>query len=312
MAKKRKIIFAYRAHQSQMGSTVMRVHQLSEMLRTWQGDEFEVETVGIPRKRFHRRHRAFAEYAKDAIVVGLKFAISDMDPESVSLLRENARALCLDHVDSVPTEDTLPLYDVHIMASHEGRKKMERRLKASGAPYSAVMHVTHHADPRLPSSNPRSDDRFSICYLGNPKNMVEASEIVEVLPYMEKGFFFCAKLLAHYPAHYGVRTRSHSREVSKPFTKGFTAAAMNANIIVDRSTDDAHFYLGSDYPFLLPDNHPNTVLAGLEHMRLSYGGAEWKHGLDIMKSVRHLSSPRHIISELVMALDVAEAISALR
>jgi hypothetical protein len=84
----------------------------------------------------------------------------------------------------------------------------------------------------------------------------------------------------------------------KPFLKGFTAAHCRANIIVPKGESDAIYYLSSDYPYLLADESLTSVLDMIERTKASFGGEEWRRGLEIMETVRQRSSPEQIGSEI--------------
>lgn len=305
--KKRRVIFAYRAHLENQGSTIMRVGQLSRMLDTYQGERFEVECVPIPRPKFHRHHDEFVDHCADAVVIALKAGLAPLGMPRIESLVKRASAVCLDHVDSVPSDEDLSLYRMHLVASQTGRRKVEKRLRTLGIASSAIATVTHHADPRLPNPHRDTDIPLRLCYLGKIKNTilpVDESQ-VEVLTYEDQSFEKALDRLTLFPMHYAVRRQSYNPLVAKPFTKGFTAAAMRANVLVDAATDDAIYYLGTDYPYLIPDRTQSSIRLGLRKAFDDYGGPEWRRGLEIMEYVRQVSSPRHVVNELVAGIEMA-------
>ena len=123
-----------------------------------------------------------------------------------------------------------------------------------------------------------------------------------ILDHLKIGFEAALAELPNYNLHYAVRRTTRNRHASKPFTKGFTAAALRANILVDAGTDDALHYLGADYPFLIPSNSVDDIAAGVVHVTDAFGTAEWQRGLEVMEYVRHVSSPRHVVGELTQVL----------
>lgn len=309
---RQRVIFAYRGWHRDRGAVVLRTKQMSQILEKHFGGAFVVETAPIRRPRFVQAHDDFLEHAKGAVVIGNAHALRSLGHDRLVTLRHSSAGLCMDHVDSIPYPEDLGVYHVHILASHAGCRRVKARLAKNGVSSSTVAHVTHHADLRNTRSKRGKDCPFQVGYLGNPKNMVappDASQ-VSILSYGNQHEFEAAlgTFLAC-PLHYAVRTKSHSRNVSKPFTKGFTAAAMGANIIVDRQTDDAEFYLGPDYPFLLNSSQPEDIAAGLEHAKEVYGSAEWDRGLDVIEHVWHLSNPKFVAAELSSAIHMAMAIA---
>jgi len=285
---------------------------MSQILEQHYGETFSVETAPIRRPRFVQAHNDFIEHAKHAVVIGNAHALRSLGRDRLMALRENSAGLCMDHIDSVPHPEDLGVYHVHILASHAGCRRVKARLAKNGVSSSTVAHVTHHADLRIRQTSLTKDRPFQIGYLGNPKNMVappDASQ-VSLLSYDNQQEFEAALgEFGRCPLHYAVRTKSHSPNASKPFTKGFTAAAMGANIIVDRNTDDAEFYLGPDYPFLLNSSQPEDIAAGLEHAKDVYESAEWDRGLEAIEHVWHLSNPKFVAAELSNAIHTALAVA---
>lgn len=308
---KRRVIFAFRRRNRDNGSTRVRVYQLSEMLQARHAGAYEIEIVPILPRRFHDEHDRFVAHAKGAVVVALQGALVPLGPSRLETLHKTA-ALCLDYIDFVPGDLEMAFYHVHMLASFAGMNRAASRLKRLGIHGPAVMNVTHHADPRLPSPDPR--DRFGLCYLGNPSKMKPPLEetALDILTYQDQaGFEDALARLAHYPMHYAVRRRSVHPEVSKPFTKGFTAAAMGANVLVDAGTDDALHYLGHDYPYLIASRKDADIAAGLARAADDFGGPEWRRGLDAMAYVRDVSSPRHVVGELRAAIEMAVALQGV-
>lgn len=310
---KRRVIFAYRHRARDNGSTRMRVHQLADMLRALRPDGYEIETAPILPYRYHEEHERFLAHATGAVVIALQGALVPLGRSRLDRLRKTAAGLCLDHVDFVPADEDLPVYHVHILASHAGRQRVTARLKRLGHGGPSVMTVTHHADPRLPTPAPERR-ALRLCYLGNPAKMAPPAEpgAVDVLTYEDQtGFEAAIAALAGYPMHYAVRRRSLHPEVSKPFTKGFTAAKMGANLLVDAGTDDALHYLGPDYPYLIASRAARHIAEGLARARDDFGGPDWARGLEIMAYVREVSSPRHIVAELEAAMDMSRELASV-
>ncbi len=309
---KQRVIFAFPRWRRNQGSVVPRVQQNATLLAEVYSDTYEVETVALAKPRFTEQHEEFVRHAKGAVVIGLQTSLRLLGRDRMIALRETSAGMCSDHVDSVPETDELGIYHAHILASRVGCRRVNTRLAKEGVSGSSVVHVTHHADPRITLVSAASRSDFRIGYLGNPRKMIAPPDprAVQVLTYKDQSDYTKAlQQMTDYPMHYGVRPRSASREVSKPFTKGFFAAAMGANILVNRQTDDAEFYLGTDYPYLIKSFRARNIAEGIETARAGYGGAEWRRGLEVMEHVRQLSTPNFAIRELAEAIKTALAIA---
>lgn len=310
---KQRVIFAFMAWNRHRGATVLRTKQLSQILNEHYGGRYQIERVPIRRPRFAEAHNEFVAHANGAVVIGLMHALRPLGRDRLLALRQRSAGLCMDHVDSAPDAEDLGLYHVHIVASQSGYRRVNSRLAKYRVSSASVAHVTHHADLRIQRLGASIAAPFRIGYLGNPKKMIKPPNVndVEVLSYENQSDFKESLYrFGTFPIHYAVRPKTRNPEISKPFTKGFTAAAMGANILVNKQVDDAEFYLGTDYPYLLKSSRSQDIEAGLEHARVTYGGAEWKSGLETIEHVRHLSSPRFVAAELHNAIETAQAMAS--
>ncbi len=284
---KRRIAFLVDETYATSGSTLMRGHQLADIVRSHLGEHYDVE-VGTDLD------------VRDAIVVLTKGRLQRISAYEMQRVARAAAATIADFVDDPVRPNLLEFLDV-LWASSIGA------LNASLAtrPLIATDLVTHHVDPRIPRCAPAA--RFAAGYFGEPTNAVLTEEIarsVTVVPVDTKaersGDGWIAEL-GEFSLHYAVRPTLPPK-IHKPFLKGFVAARSGANIMIDRSDGDALAYLGEDYPYLLPDNTPATILAGVEFARQSFGSPTWRDGLEVMRHVETLCTPERVAHEVSRSL----------
>lgn len=281
----RDIWFLYDPTMVESGSTVMRGEQLSE----------------IAREAFPERQVIYApmlELSNRVIWVTKGFA-KKTNPAALRRLRERGNVILLDLVDDIPTAALVEEADVVIASSLSGYVGLQRRF-----PTATVCHVTHHVDPRLPvQAGPGA--RLRVAYFGEPLNTTIPETVkkrVELVPVdtssQDAGWI---KRLPEFNAHYAVR-RARRIDGFKPFLKGFVAAQMGSPILVQRSVNDAEYYLGPDYPYLIDQVNPSSIATALDQMEDDYGTAVWRGACDVMDDVRQRSSREFIRAELRRAI----------
>jgi len=108
--------------------------------------------------------------------------------------------------------------------------------------------------------------------------------------------------------HFCVRTPFYKEGLdilpAKPFTKGFNAAVVGANVLVNKQVHDAEHYLGDDYPFMIADSSPAAINQGFAHAKEAFGTTEWTLGLDRMADMAARVSPREVALELKQIIDL--------
>ncbi|MBY6084584.1 hypothetical protein [Ruegeria arenilitoris] len=307
ITRKTKVVFLHRKGQTGAGSKIMRCDQLSEMCRQHLGDAFEFSVVSQRPLRNDAAIRETCKAFNDCIVILLKGTASMFGEEGMYKLSRNARAVCIDYVDADISGSFSKFADVHIGASRVGCQMLQRMLDNCGGEASGgqVMHLTHHTDPRLLGRRCRRLDKVRAGYLGHSANVYLPGEVkkrVRVLDYARDskiGDTFDA--LCDFNMHYCVRPPARRRrtwQIAKPFTKGFTAAALGAVVITSRDTDDAVHYLGEDYPFLLESLDEAEIIEAFDKADSLLGTLTWKEALDRMELVRSRSSPEWIMQEM--------------
>lgn len=298
MASRRKVIFAFRGAHRNMGSKAMRVDQLIEIARTYLDDDYEFASLWVPRARFVHRQKAAARSCRDAIVIFLKNTAHDFPAELQSDIRRSSAGICIDHVDTT-VADIDGFADVHIAASWEHFA----RLKAGMPSGPAVCHLRHHADLVLTGQIRHRHQAFSVGYFGAPAHLVPPVAQPFCQPtYDATNMDAFRSSMRETPLHLCARPEWSETDQkipsSKPFTKGFNAAAVGANVIVNKSVPDALHYLGDDYPYLIEKPESDLIDEAIARARTDFGGLFWHTALARMDWVRDQVSPKSVAREL--------------
>ncbi len=149
--------------------------------------------------------------------------------------------------------------------------------------------LSSHADSRWKRN---CADEFSLAYIGLKMNVAERFLELDGMHYVEtkgEAFFEQAR---PFSCHFSVREEGSRSFFYKPNTKLVVAAASGANIVL--SKDPAHLEtLDPDYPYFT-DTDPNSVEQAVAFARETFGGREWREGLDMLADVRDRTSPSRI------------------
>lgn len=309
---KKRVIFLHRQGLVSAGSKIMRCDQLRDIAERFLGDRFEFAVVSQRPLRNAKMLRETCASLSDAIVIMLKGTPKLFDSDGMAELRKHTRAIGVDYVDTNMELKYSPFVDVHISPSIAGMRILRRLLKEKGSevPDAIAAHLTHHADPRLEGMELTPQEKLRAVYLGNPKNTAlpdTAAPQVRLLRYpSDKEISQAFEALKGFNLHYAVRPDHQSSKANshttKPFTKGFVAAAVGANVMASRSSDDVLNYLGADYPFLVGETSEHEVLRVLGIARAMYGTRDWDHATERMRYVRDVTSPATVARELDMIL----------
>lgn len=115
--------------------------------------------------------------------------------------------------------------------------------------------------------------------------------------YLQPQTFDWKDQLKYYNCHLGLRHYDQYAPF-KPFTKGFTAAALRSPIVVDSHNLDAKYYLPSDYPLFSPIDGPvNTtqkIDSILNYIRSIYHTPQWDYALHCMDQLYLKCKPQTI------------------
>lgn len=103
--------------------------------------------------------------------------------------------------------------------------------------------------------------------------------------------------LKYYNCHIGLRKYDQYAPY-KPFTKGFTAAALRSPIVVDSFNVDAKYYLPSDYPLFSPIDGPVNTISKvndvLNYVKGVYGTPKWDYAVQCMDNLYEKCNPQKI------------------
>lgn len=228
---------------------------------------------------------------RDAVVVLSKGSLKTITPQRLRHLKRQNIAIVADWVDSRVRHELLGGIDVMLACSINAFAVM-----AKDFPKHKVVYLAHHVDPRIRPGC--AADRFSVGYFGNRKNAFITPEIERFIHFSPVNTKTSETAwmndLAHHSMHYSVRPGVERSGLFKPFTKGFIAAHCGANILVDLDESDAFHILGEDYPFMLRSRRESEVLEKLAFARESFGGPDWRRGLEMMADCRRFCDPDYI------------------
>lgn len=307
-----RVIFLHRKGFARTGSKVMRCDQLRAIAERYLGDRYDFSVRPQRPLRDAADLRQSCEDFRGAIVIMLKGTHTLFGDAGMAALRRHARALCIDYVDTDMALKYSRHADMHISASIAGMRILRRLMAENGTdvPDATVSHLTHHADPRLEALVPPQQERLKTVYLGNPTNTLIPHDIadrVTVLKYsgdLEIATTF--RHLAGFNLHYAIRPAAPSEprrgQTTKPFTKGFVAAAVGANVIASRRSDDAVNYLGADYPFLVDGHESAAIIDALDRAEGLFGTDAWTRALERMAYIRNVTSAASVARDLDVIL----------
>jgi hypothetical protein len=280
-----------------LGSELLRI-QMLEGLKAFlpENIDFGITNFGGRLLTFER----WLALQRPAIFILSKKLAYSLGPERLDLLRrKKAILLGVDHKDGDISKIDLSQFDLHIAASHAGERAMKRLIDqgtfSNGRPACGLLFQA--PDARLRDISPRPLNALKAAYVGLLENASIPEGIAgEVKTFEVRNDQDMAKVLpslAHFNFHYAVRPESADGllRAYKPFTKGFTAAALRSNVIVNRATDDAVDLLSEDYPYLVSNTSADEILRVFRHAQDGYGSPEWEHGLRIMKEIRNRVTP---------------------
>lgn len=314
MAQERDIVFAYRKSQMKYGSTVMRTHQLCTQIAPHLPPGWRARPSGMPSPKFPLLQVLWARVQPEgAFVLINKQAIRKVLPETLAALRKRRCRVGFDYVDSDLREAGLSGADVHIAASPAARRTMERirhQAQESGRSVSGIVRLLHHnVDTQLFERPAVPKDHLRCVYFGSPvKTDIPPSLAgqVRVLDATDARLARSAwQQIAQFNFHYCISSppaawQADAAEiVHRPFTKGFTAAALGAGLITNTTVDDAAELLGSDYPYLVPGHDHAAIIATLERASAGFGGSEWNDAQARVAAMTRLFMPEALAKALV-------------
>jgi hypothetical protein len=198
------------------------------------------------------------------------------------------------HVERARWKRNLTVLDVHDAMVFDGRVKNQRlvdgiiwrnrRQLADFACAGQINCMLHQQwDPRY-AANRAGGAGIAIGYFGVPRSFPHWQRIPGAACH-DRNYFQSA---LDYNCHLSVRAPGREY-LYKPNCKVSTASACAANLVTTRD-ESALDLLGEDYPYYLDSAELESVLAGIEHARATFGGPEWRMGLERMREVRDKTS----------------------
>jgi len=289
ISKNRKVIFIYRSRRKNNASTIMRAFQLQKILNEEGGLNTEIID------------ESFIKNIKESVCILNKSFLIDASSKEFEELISQGNTLCLDYIDSRETLFQVNYCHCLIASSIKQFKFYQERYK------NKLTHlITHHVDPRLTKTEKKFKN-LRIGYFGEEKNGLYIDQLKELIypcyistkKMSEENWFH---EIQNYNGHYIAR-KINGNNIYKPFLKGFTAAFLNANVIVGLDEGDSTFYLGKDYPYLIKDKSIDGVTKMIKFMQKTFNSRVWFDGLEIMREVKSKSSNKQIIKEFKLMLN---------
>ena len=269
------------------GSTVLRGYQLHSIMRECFNDNRSVF------------YSSFDEVSNKIVYLTKGFLLQKGVP-ALERLKARGNILIGDFVDAKPAKEAVDLLDVVIASSISAYIDYKGRF-----PKSNVHMITHHVDYRIPESNTATE--FMAGYFGELVNTTYIDRVGSVVHAVSvdtsKSKDDWLNEIGKYNFHYAFRKR-RTIDNHKPFLKGFVAAHCNANMLIQKGSGDAPFYLGDAYPYLVSDSATaDEVLTVLQRAKEGFRSSEWYTGLEIMAEVRARSSRQYVIGEIKALMD---------
>lgn len=288
-----------------LGSALMRGDQLSAMVRPFLQDICDVRLMP-----FHADltppallSQFVARSAPGSMVIFVKTAARGLTHRHTKALKQRGVSIGLDVVDLPLSEIDTPLFDFFIAASLAGQRALQDHLVEQNEE-KPVYLIHHHADPRLTDLEIAPDRPFKCAFLGLTENAHIPPALVDDVTILHtktgRDFERILPKLAEIPLHFAVRpSAKHGPQRSyKPFTKGFTAAACRAAILINRDADDAEALLGADYPFFIDDLTDANIVEAFRHAEEAFGGPIWKEATTRLATLKEISAPANIAKQM--------------
>jgi hypothetical protein len=252
------------------GSTIMGADQVAEALRE----------RGVDARSVYPRD---LKDVRDSILVFIK---TSKLPDLISA-RMRGNRLVLDVQDTVVFKRWIKNRWLYHGLMFKNRRALED-FSVRGALNRVVYHQW---DPRY-VPNTVGDRDFRIAYLGLSRSLSLWGQLPGV-EYFDRDYF--RRALA-YNCHLSVREPGKEL-LYKPNCKVSTAAACEANLVTTRDESTLEL-LGPDYPYYA-EPETASLIAAIDKARTTFGGPEWKRGLDVMKEVRERTSMPRIAEDYV-------------
>jgi hypothetical protein len=274
------------------GSTVARSEQMAELSLRMFGP-----------KKWNISYTSDA-CIRNAIVIVHKGFLERTSLGQLEAMKSANNILIADYIDIKPIHAQMRFFDAFLASSHAQAAWLKTNF-----PHIPTFHVTQRVDPRLPALTVQMET-FRAAYFGarrdpaapfNMKFQTELAQEVDIIPTPTDNIAWMDKL-ATYNCHYAVRA-SQPWDGFKPLGKAFIAARYGCPIIISTVDQDAEFYLGADYPYLLRSDNLNDVTATLAQARDDFRGPRWTLALEILKDIKNKTTDSFLMNEFKAAID---------
>lgn len=308
----KNLSFVFLSNKMDQGSTNMRVHQLAQMISPHLPEDYQLELspIKIPHKWIRNKFtikNAVQKWAlstkSNSLYFVSKACIQHFTPDIIEIVQSKNSLIAFDHVDSDFSIGPQGSPDIHICSSITQLKFVLNYKENNPSFKGEPKLLLHNYDIKLINFGKPQNRLFKCAYVGTPSvaylpnNVLDKVDIVTAMGV--GGMSEIISLLPNFNAHYGLRLpQPHNSLLAKPFTKGFVAAACGAVIITDRSTHDAEYLLGADYPFMVNSLDPQETEDMLNFMEDSFGSNIWLEAERRMQEIKELVSPKRLADTL--------------
>jgi len=290
LARRPHVRFVFDPAARDVGSTVMRGEQLFELARRYLGSDYDLGYEPLT-----------SDFYRSTLFL-TKAAVKSLDSARLERLKRRGNRLMFDLLDERPPETTA-LADVVVASSVVSLEKHGRAW-----PGMQVVLLNHHVDPRVRAVAARTAPcpEFSAGYVGNEANGLIDDEVrarLEVVHvYTDRRDDSWLEAVARFNLHYALR-RERGHDDTKPFLKGFTAAACSAVVLVHESDREAAWWLGPDYPLIVRGELRTPVGArALDEARDVFGTRRWQEAGEVMRGLADRTTDERIAGELARLL----------
>lgn len=306
-----RIFFVFSKNKLHWGSTTMRAHQLAKIVSPHISKYHTILLTSLPSSRIPWLQYIWAERQQPGdIFIFTKYSASKVLPITLEILKKNKCFTCYDYVDTDLSKMPSTGFDIHIAASHAAFKiltSFQKKIEPSQISNGKVMLLMHNGDERLYHLNGAiNNNNFQMTYLGSRATTFIPREIEKELTFLEasseKTMQAAIPFLYSFNFHYCIRNSSATTigsVVCKPFTKGFNAALLGANLITQRNTDDAVDLLGADYPYFVDSNDGNEITDKITHIKNSFMSNEWRIAQERVLNMKNQISPEALTQQLL-------------
>ena len=279
----------------------MRAFQLCSIAHDLLGDRYDFATQAVPNLRRLRIEGPWlALQPRGTVFILVKDAVDRFSPDGLLALQERAAGVALDHIDRHLHIMPRRGIDLHVSASVSGVAAMSDRIaEVTGGPDAIsgeVARLLHGVDLRVHQLPRATYDALRPVYFGAPHVTTIPAAIAHQIPVldatttqkMEANY----RAVAGYNLHYGIRRIVKYPHIRgrKPFTKGFTAGVLGANILTHADEDDALPLLGPDYPYMADSTEEAKILETWARVQREFGGPMWRKAADAMEQLSTLVS----------------------